>query len=60
MLAGRIQDLEKELLSYFSSKKQAEIASYSALSPSQVDTSLNESLEQQLPVPLAPEPSSRA
>lgn len=60
MLAGRIQDLEKELSFYFSGKRQAEIANYSALAPSQVDTSLNESLENQLQVPLAPESSHKA
>ena len=49
MLATRIQDLEKELAFYFHDKKNREL--HNGLN----ETSLNESMEDQLPPPLRPQ-----
>ena len=55
MLATRIQDLENQLSYYFNSKKNGIDGNFSSsLVTNEVDTSLNESLEHQLLVPLKP------
>lgn len=55
MLATRIQDLENQLSFYFNNKKNGNEANFSSsLVSNEVDTSLNESLEHQLPMPLKP------
>lgn len=60
MLAIRIQELEKELTKYFTIEKRAHAEQHVLLIPSEVDTSLNASLEHRLPPPLVPEISKQS
>ncbi len=57
MLAMRVQDLEKELAFYFRDRKHKGMSGCEGMMTSEVDVSLNESMEERLPKPLMPDSS---